>query len=1502
MTHPEASLDLFHPQIKRWFLSVIGNPTSIQQQAWKSIAQGKHVLVSAPTGTGKTLTAFLWGLNQIITGTWSTGRTRILYVSPLKALNNDIQKNLLRPLSELEQCFRSQQLRFPHIDVFTRSGDTSSAERRKMAKNPPEILITTPESLNIILSSKRNRYILSGLATVILDEIHALVGGKRGSHLITAVDRLVPLCGEFQRIALSATVNPMEEVARFVGGYQLAIQGNHYSYTPRAVETIKADDAKTYDVRVNLPLKVVDKTEKDSWMPELIAELYEQIVEHQSTLIFTNNRRNAEKIARYLNDKAHVPLAYAHHGSLSREIRLTVEDKLKQGELRAIAATNSLELGIDVGELDQVILVEAPLSIASAIQRIGRAGHQVGAISKGRMYPLHAHDFIHAAVLTQCIQDRDIEQVHPIQNPLDILTQVILSMTLVESWQVDELYHFIRTSYPFHTLKQTQFNLVLKMMAGFYADTRIRDLRPMIHLDATTQTVKARPGMGYVLFSSGGTIPDRGYYNLRLQDGKTKIGELDEEFVWERNLGETFALGTQIWTIQRITSNDVEVLPGKRTGGMIPFWKAEEQYRDFHYAKRIGSFLARANSQLDSPAFRTELTEVHNMIPEAADTLLDYLKRQKEQSGVDLPHRNHLVVEIFQDGLNTGETDIVQLILHTLWGGRVNRPLALAIAARWEQRYATTLEVFSNDDCLLLVLPEKINLSELLSLLEPEDIEHSLRSKLETTGFFGARFRENAGRALLLPRGSFNKRIPFWMTRVRSKKLLERVLAYDDFPLIYETWRTCLHDVFDLPNLRQVLQEVQDGIIQISEVTSGIPSPFAAAILYAQTNQYMYEDDTPQGGSLSNLTDSIFNDLLHSDSLRPQVSKDIILQVQKKIQRLAPGYAPATTDDLLDWIKERLLIPYDEWMALVDHLQDDYDIEANTFIQEVCPKLVHFAFPNNSPTHIAALETLPYTLECMGIPFKKELINPLKSCTTIKKDTMVETLNQLYSQRKSEMNQEDDNEKGSEPASFSSWLYQWLSYYGILTLKEINAYLGVPKSQLENALIELGEERHILVGQLSENAVQIEYCVAENFEFMLRVARKQRRAPIEAREAVELPLYLASHQGICTPGDSPDDLQFRLDQLLGYPAPVESWEQDIFPARIQPYYSTWLDNLMLHTGLYWIGCGPKKIAFQLEGETTRIPACAQSPNDSLSLEVVFPHPTGRYEITELVQRTLVPMKTMVQWLWDTAWGGLVTNDSFEALRKGIQTHFSIETVEDQMKAGKRLSLRRWNAAKPLPGHWYPLNSQKKSEPDDIIALQEREKDRVRQLLHRYGILFRDILHQEAPENKWGKLIRTLYLMELSGELISGYFFKGIHGPQFITTEGLLRFQQLEESDSVWWLNATDPASLCGLKIEGLDLPRRVASNYLVYHGSRLVMELMRSGAHLVIHVVPDNPSIDRYFQVFKVLLNRAFGAPKSIEIKTINDDTSLKSPFKIPLKAFGFSESYKGLILQKTYY
>jgi len=905
------ALDRFHPEIRDWFIDRFRTPTDVQEQSWPRIAAGEHLLITAPTGSGKTLTAFLWAIDAFATGQSEPDATRVLYISPLKALNNDIRANLVEPIREIRERFAEAGAEFPNIRVQTRSGDTEPGDRQRMLRRPPELLITTPESLTLLLTTVRGRQALSTVETVIIDEIHSVVENRRGVQLMTGLERLVEVAGEFQRVALSATVRPLEAVAEYVGGRDAA-------GARRPVGIVESSAPKAIDFRVRFPeaARVAADNGEKIWEP--LSDSFKDVINaNRSTLFFTNSRRMAEKITLKLNDDTVSPLAYAHHGSLSREIRTEVETRLKDGELKAIVATNSLEMGIDIGDLDEVVLIQSPPSIASALQRVGRAGHRVGDTSRGTLFPTFAQDFLEAAVIARAVRNRDIEPLRPLANPLDVLAQTLVSCAANEEWETDKLYDVLTRAAPYAQLPREQFDLVIEMLAGRYAGTRVRDLKPRLAYDRVRDTVKARQGAALALYTSGGTIPDRGYYTLRHAENGASIGELDEEFVWESSVGQTFTLGTQNWLIQRITHNDVLVKPARPKATAPPFWRAEGFNRSAYFSQRIAQFLREANDMLarrDEASLETALSEL-GFEGIAAEELIGFLERQREATGTDLPHADHLLLEHVMSGPGgyTGPDRERQIILHTIWGGRVNRPIALALEAAWQERFPYRAEVFADNDAIVVQVKDEVDPAVLLSLVTPANFEPLLRRSLEGSGFFGARFRECAGRSLLLTKRRFNQRMPLWMTRQQAKKLMTATKGFADFPVMLETWRTCLKDEFDLVAAYEALERLAAGEQNWSMATVPVPSPFAAGIAFGQVSRYMYADDAPEADGRSALSDDLIRQAVFDQALRPAIKPEVIRDFESRAQRTRPGYVPDDEDELVEWVKERVALIETEW-------------------------------------------------------------------------------------------------------------------------------------------------------------------------------------------------------------------------------------------------------------------------------------------------------------------------------------------------------------------------------------------------------------------------------------------------------------------------------------------------------------------------------------------------------------------------------------------------------------
>ncbi len=1403
----------FEPSVLNWFDGHFSAATSVQTASWPLIAAGENVLATAPTGSGKTLTAFLYALNQYASGAWAPGHTRVLYLSPLKALNNDIRENLLNPLEELAAAGA-----LPEIRVQTRSGDTSPGDRQRMLRHPPEILITTPESLALLLTTRNGQNALTDIETVIIDEVHAIVDNRRGVQLMTALERLGELAGDFQRLALSATVEPLEAVAAYVGGY-------HRDNVPRPVQIVRAAGSKSIDFHVRFPEDVHAALENGQkiWDP-LADEFRDRIDGNTATLFFTNSRRLAEKITFKINEDGAAPLAYAHHGSLAREIRSSVEQRLKGGELKAIVATSSLEMGIDVGHLDEVVLVQSPPSVAATLQRIGRAGHRVGETSVGSLYPTHAQDFLEAAVLSAAIDERDIEPLEPLTGCLDVLAQILISCTAVQERHVDDLYALLRRSAPYHALSREQFELVIEMLAGRYAGSRVRELKPRISYDRIKGTIKALKSAVLAFYSNGGTIPDRGYYKLRHAESGTQIGELDEEFVWEATVGQTFAFGSQHWQIQRITHNDVLVRPAAPDTQAPPFWRSESYNRSFHFSARIGSYLEDAEDLLaegTAAALEAGLVETRGFEAAAARELTDYLTRQREATGTALPHRHHLLMESVQTGPGgyKGPDDISQLVLHSFWGGRLNRPWALALAAALEDQLGYAPEIHADNNAIAIQLKSPMDPAELLGLVRPDNLRALLRDSLEQSGFFGARFRECAGRALLLTRQRFNQRLPLWMSRLQAKKLMSTVSRYSDFPVLLETWRTCLDDEFDLDALERMLGELADGVIQWSFVSTGTPSPFAANITFDQINRYMYADDSPEVGGPSALSDRLIADVVANEQLRPKIAAATVARFEAKRQRRETDYVPEGDADWEEWVKERVLIPLAE-------VPDDrraggpglllIDIGDRRWLAH---RELHAALINSG---LVAAEAFSGTAPAVEDP----------------RDTI---------QLASEM----------------------LSFYGPRTAAEIADLLPrVPEGLF-------GDEADWVTGTLTEGVDAKQYCNAENYEILLRFQRAALRPDIQARPSTALPGWLARWQGF---GEAPteDNLIDALLCLKGFATHLDVWLQDLLPARFEALPPPAVDEALRAAELRWWGTGREQITVgHPEDQPLLQPETAPEPLPEM-LTVGFSDPSARYDFSQLADAQNESLDRFAAGFWAAVWAGQLSADTLTPLRQGLERGFELKAVTPTAGSMRRARRGAYGQPRTFAGYWQLTPPV--ADSDDPLTRLEEDKERARLLLDRYGLVCRELANREGGRLRWARLFRALAMMELGGEIVSGYFFEDLSGPQFMTPGALQAFSR-SQTPGTFWMNACDPAAPTGLSLKAAELPQRRPQNYLSYLDDELALVIENGGARLTFHLPPDHPRLVEALEPLAHLVRRQ----RRIAVQTINDLDARQSPYLEPI-------------------
>ncbi|MEJ2110601.1 MAG: ATP-dependent helicase, partial [Acidobacteriota bacterium] len=896
----------------------------------------------------------------------------------------------------------------------------------------------------------------------------------------------------------------------------------------------------------------------------------------------------------------------------------------------------------------------------------------------------------------------------------------------------------------------------------------------------------------------------------------------------------------------------------------------------FHFASKVGVFLEWANEYLSDPRFKPTLIRDYRMTRAAADELAAYLQRQRDISSTDLPHRHHILIEHFQDPDN--QEDAQQVILHTFWGGKINRPFALALAMAWEEAYGHPLQIFVNNEAVLLILPSECPAGTLMSMLTPENVEAYLAQKLEQTGTFGAHFRENAGRALLLPKQSFKKRMPLWLNRLRSKKLLQSVQRFEDFPILLETWRTCLRDQFDLPNLKACLDEIQTQRVRFTAVKTDRPSPFADGLVWRQTNQYMYENDTPLASQKLSLKNDLLRDLLFSSQLRPRIPEALIRELENKRQGCHPGYAPDNDEDLLQHVKDRWLIPIDEWTQLTGIMPDASEIVGMT-----ATKLAKVRWAPADHVFVTARENIPH----LRLLFDDSLSTADLAGRPIPYPDVA--------------GQHEDE----TPLQLEPFLGQWLSYYGPISPERICEVFGLPSARCLLVAEALADNEQVVLDTLSEGATAPQICDVTNLEILLRWLRRSHRPCVQTFPIADLPLFLASYQGITRPGDAPEDLQTVLNQLFGLPLSPQLWEEVVFPCRLAPYFSSWLDRLIQEHDLLLAGHPDRKLSIlvpedlDLFTETNR----PLEKDNYLPLDLKV-----RLTFADLAEKTSLPSSELTERIWQAFWSGRVTVDTFAALRMGIVLKFHAPTPRPPSKLrpggsqrfGRR-TFNRWKKERPLAGTWNTITPPESIE--DPVQAEELNKDRVRQLLGRYGVLFRELLQREQPCLQWRSVFRTLRLMEFSGEILAGPFFDGITGLQFMNHEAFALLSQGLERDRIFWINACDPASLCGTGIEGLrqDLPTRVPSNFVTYHGENIALIVQKNGRSLDFRIDPGHTRMPETLAVFKTLLERDFNPRKRIIVETINNEPAVKSPYSEDLLKFGFIQNADQLELWRQY-
>ncbi|GAB88374.1 ATP-dependent helicase [Gordonia rhizosphera] len=1440
MARPAPVLERFTAPTRRWFSGAFHEPTAAQTGAWSSIADGDNTLVIAPTGSGKTLSAFLWALDRLAADPDRRHGTRVVYVSPLKALAVDVERNLRAPLTGITRAAQELNLPEPNITVGVRSGDTSPAQRRALVKTPPDILITTPESLYLMLTSAA-RETLADVHTVIVDEVHAVAATKRGTHLALTLERLDELLDKpAQRIGLSATVRPPEVVAGFLSGS-----------APSRI--VKPPAAKTFDLRVDVPVAdmanipapdhadelddAFSPTAGSLW-PYVESSIVDLIEKNRATIVFANSRRLAERLTARLNEihgqrlgrpadpdrlnptvaggapafvmasgksaGAEAILARAHHGSVSKEQRARIEDDLKAGRLACVVATSSLELGIDMGAVDLVVQVEAPPSVASGLQRIGRAGHQVGEISQGVLYPKHRTDLIHCTVTVERMLDGAIEELRVPRNPLDILAQQTIAAAAIDDLDVDHWFDVVRRAAPYRELGRQVFEATLDLISGRFPSDEFAELRPRVTWDRENGTLAGRRGAQRLAVTSGGSIPDRGLFGVFMVgtgrgrgEKSTRVGELDEEMVYESRIGDVFALGATSWRIEDITHDRVLVSPAPGQPGRLPFWIGDTVGRPAELGAAIGKFTGTVTDpeKLDAHVERLGLTEF------ARDNLAALISEQREATG-HVPTDRTLVVERFRDELGDW-----RLILHSPYGLRVHAPWASAISARLLATLGIEGATTASDDGIIVRLPDTDDdpPGAAVFVIDPDDIEQLVTDALADSSMFASRFRECAARALLLPRRDPGRRAPLWQQRQRSAQLLSVASRFPDFPIILETVRECLQDVYDLPALTDLLTRLRTRRVRMVETETESPSPFAASMLFGYVGAFMYADDAPlaerRAAALS-LDTSLLAQLLGRVDLRELLDPAVIAEVTARLQRLSPDRQARDDEDVVDLL--RWLGPLTTADVSARYRGDDAAVDVLTELHRTGQII---SVKHNGRPLWAAVDDTARLRDGLGVPAPLGI--PAAYLEPV-----------------------------GDPVG--DLVGRYARTHGPFTVSDAASALGMATGVVRDTLVRLAADRRIVEGDFLPDDLlpdgsdtgrhTTQWCHADVLGQIRRGSLAASRTEIAPVPTEVLTRFLAAWQHV-TPDDrlsGVDGVATVIDQLAGYPLPASAWESLVLPSRVAGYTPAMLDELLSSGEVIWSGHGP------IGGADGWI---ALHPIDVAPLTLPDPDdidatplhdrlttilaPGGALRFPQLVDTAgdgagEPPPATDVETaLWDLVWAGRISNDSFAPVR-ALLTPRRISSSSRSTPAHRtrgraprlrpqRLSTRYLaehgagrSVAPTASGRWFLLE---RTETDPTVATQAL----CEQLLARYGVITRGSVASENVLGGFARIYKALTVFEDSGQVRRGYYVDGLGGAQFASTATVddLRRHGLDRraAEDALVLAATDPANPYGATLE-----------------------------------------------------------------------------------------------------
>ncbi|SCE45314.1 ATP-dependent helicase Lhr and Lhr-like helicase [Streptomyces sp. ScaeMP-6W] len=1540
-----SALDTFSPATRNWFTGAFSAPTAAQEGAWGAIAEGSDVLVVAPTGSGKTLAAFLSALDTLASTpppAESRKRCRVLYVSPLKALAVDVERNLRSPLTGIRQESVRLGLPEPEVRVGIRSGDTPAAERRSLATRPPDILITTPESLFLMLTSSA-REALEGVETVILDEVHAVAGTKRGAHLALSLERLDELLPKpARRIGLSATVRPVDEVARFLS-------------PQRRVEIVQPASGKEFDLSVVVPVEdlgelggspVSDEGSGDrpSIWPHVEERIADLIQSHRSTIVFANSRRLAERLCNRLNEIAyeratgeampedHSPaelmgaassasgapplIARAHHGSVSKEQRAQVEEDLKAGRLPAVVATSSLELGIDMGAVDLVVQVESPPSVASGLQRVGRAGHQVGAVSTGVVFPKYRGDLVQSAVVTERMREGRIEALRVPSNPLDVLAQQIVAMTAMDTWQFDDLLALARRAAPFSSLPESAFTAVLDMLAGRYPSDAFAELRPRVVWDRVAGTVTGRPGAQRLAVTSGGTIPDRGLFGVFLagadpKKGGGRVGELDEEMVYESRTGDVFTLGTTSWRIEDITRDRVLVSPAPGVPGRLPFWKGDQLGRPLELGRALGAFVREVGALPEEDA-RLRLLAA-GLDAWAAENLLTYLKEQREACG-HVPDDRTVVVERFRDELGDW-----RVVIHSPFGAQVHAPWALALGARLSERYGMDAQVMHADDGIVLRLPDADLLG--LDLLDDEasdpgtafdteqspvgaqdvtfdkgEIEGIVTDQVGSSALFASRFRECAARALLLPRRSPGKRTPLWQQRQRASQLLQVASEFGSFPIVLEAVRECLQDVFDVPGLTELMGDLEARRVRLVEVTTPEASPFARSLLFGYVAQFLYEGDSPlaerRAAALS-LDSRLLSELLGQAELRELLDAEVLAELEQELQWRTEDRRIKDAEGVADAL--RVLGPLTS-AELAERGADP------AWARELAGARRVIEVRIASVEHWAAVEDAGRLRDALGVALP---VGVPEAFTEPVKDPL------------------------------GDLLARYARTHGPFTAAAAAERFGLGRAVTEGALERLGASGRVVQGEFHPAGVGQEWCDATVLRRLRRRSLAALRQELEPVEPTALARFLPPWQHLGGQGlRGLDGLVRAVEQLQGAAVPASALEKLVLPSRVAQYQPAMLDELTATGELLWAGSGslPGKDGWVSLYLADNAPLLLPPPHPlelSPLHQAVLDALAGGYglffrQIADQVRAAhpTASDQALADAVWELAWSGRLTNDTVAPLRAllgsgrtaGSTAHRARRSVPRGRFGALTAAPRPASRTGPptVAGRWSLLPPL---EPDPTV----RAHALARTLLDRHGVVTRGAVAAEGVEGGFSAVYRVLSAFEDSGQARRGYVVEGLGAAQFAMDGAVDRLRASATAAEreaggtprqALVLAAADPANAYGAALPWPEPPSgaghkpgRKAGAMVVLVDGELAMYMERGGKTLLAwpSTTPDDPSAPdpRLEGAAHALAGSAAGGSLgTVTVERVNGEPALTSPVGTYLENAGFHATPRGLRLR----